>query len=67
MRLLKILPVLILTAFILTGCGGGDSTVNNSSTTMGQELMDLDASYKKGIISEKEYKDMKEAIMDRYD
>jgi hypothetical protein len=62
----KLFAVLSLCILFLTGCGGGDSTVQNTTTTMGQELMDLEESYKKGIITEKEYKKAKSNIMDRY-
>ncbi len=53
----------------LTGCGGSDTevkTTTTTTTTMGQELIDLDESYKRGIISESEYKNAKEKIMKRY-
>lgn len=56
----------LLLAFGLTACGGGDTTMQTSTTTIGQELMDLDESYKKGLISEKEYNRTKEAILERY-
>ena len=61
--------VLILLVLFLTGCGGGGADVNTTThnTTMGQELMDLEESYKKGILTENEYKNAKENIMDRYD
>jgi uncharacterized membrane protein len=61
-----IITVLIL---MLSGCGGGGADVVNTSTntTMGQELMDLNESYKKGLLSEKEYNNAKSNIMDRYD
>lgn len=60
---------LMLLVISLTGCGGGGAKVQttSTSTTMGQELMDLDESYKKGILTEKEYNNAKENIMDRYD
>ena len=53
---------------LLVACGGGDTKVESTTTTttMGQELMDLDESYKKGILTEKEYKKAKENILDRY-
>jgi hypothetical protein len=57
---------LMLLAISLAGCGGGDSSIKASSTTIGQELMDLDASYQKGLITEREYKKAKESILERY-
>lgn len=59
----------ILFFLSLTACGGGGADIQTTThnTTMGQELMDLDESYKKGILTEKEYKRAKENIMDRYD
>lgn len=63
----KTLSVILLSAAFAVGCGGGGAEIQASSTTMGQELMDLEESYNKGIISEDEYKDAKEQILERYD
>jgi len=58
--------IVMSAALLLTGCGGGDTTVKASNTTMGQELQDLNATYKKGIITEREYKRAKDDILDKY-
>ena len=57
-----------LLSLVLTGCGGGGADVKQTTTTttMGQELVDLQASYEKGILTEQEYKDAKNAILKRY-
>ena len=62
-----------IAAMLTTGCGGGrggkatvESKNTTMTTTMGQELLDLDAAYQKGIINEQEYNDSKQAIMKRY-
>ena len=64
--ILLAITVLVLS---LSACGGGGAEIKatTTNTTMGQELMDLHESYKQGILSEKEFKNAKEAIMDRYD
>ena len=51
---------------LFVGCGGGGAQVQQSSTTLGQELTDLQAAYEKGIITEKEYDKAKKEIMNRY-
>jgi len=51
---------------LFVGCGGGGAQVQQSSTTLGQELTDLQAAYEKGIITEKEYNKAKKEIMNRY-
>jgi len=64
----KLLAVAFASALLLTGCGGGGAKVQTTTTntTMGQELMDLNTSYKQGLITEKEYNKAKKAIMKRY-
>ena len=65
------IKILFIMLFVLSisACGGGGAKVQTTTTntTMGQELMDLDASYKKGLLSEKEYNKSKNKIMKRYD
>ncbi len=54
----------------LAACSGGGARVQSqnvtTTTTMGQELMDLERSYKQGIISKSEYEKARKAILKRY-
>ena len=63
-----LLAVMLVVLFSVSGCGGGGAKVNSqiTTTTMGQELQDLEESYKKGLLSEKEYKKARKAILKRY-
>ena len=69
MKLLKIWAavVMIVMAFGLAGCGGGGAEVRTQSysTTLGQELKDLEDAYRKGIITEKQYNDAKEKLIEQ--
>jgi uncharacterized membrane protein len=67
---MKTLRLLLLAGLIalapnFVGCGGGGAKVQTQSrsTTKGQELMDLEEAYKKGIITEKEYNKQKKQIL----
>jgi len=68
-RILPVFFLALLFAMGLSGCGGGKSSVQatTSTTTMGQELMDLDESRNKGIITDDEYKKAKKAILKKYE
>lgn len=59
---------MLIILFSVSGCGGGGAKVNSqiTTTTMGQELQDLEESYKKGLLTEKEYKKARKAILKRY-
>ena len=69
-KLLMIALALAAAATLTTGCGGGGAKVeaktSTTTTTMGQELMDLDAAYQKGIINEEQYNSSKKVILKRY-
>ena len=51
------------------GCGGGGAKVQSQqstySTTLGQELKDLEDAYKKGIITEQQYEDSKKKLIEQ--
>lgn len=50
------------------GCGGGTDVkteTSSYSTTLGQELQDLEEAYKKGIITEKEYNSAKKSLIEQ--
>lgn len=67
-RFLVLVSVAIIVLSVgLTGCGKKQTTtVQTSNTTLGQELIDLQQAYEKGIISEKEYNDLKKKAMKKY-
>lgn len=50
------------------GCGGGGGTTfqGASNNTLGKELQDLQESYDKGIITEKQYNDTKKRLIKKY-
>ena len=60
------LLLIVLVSLNIVACGGGTKTdvvTETSTTTLGQELQDLDKAYKDGIITEKEYKKAKEKLI----
>jgi hypothetical protein len=71
MKLMRIIAVVLLLAYsgAMLGCGGGGADVKQSTTTttLGKELQDLDDAFKKGLLSEKEYKDARKNLMKKYD
>ena len=59
--------VMIVMASGLAGCAGGGAEVKTQSysTTLGQELKDLEEAYKKGIITEKQYEESKKSLIEQ--
>lgn len=70
MNALRVL-VFALSIAVLAGCWGGGADVRNSntnrSTTVGQELIDLQRAYDQGLISEREYERARRRILKRAD
>jgi hypothetical protein len=55
----------VLVGGLFAGCGGGGPHVMQTDKTIGQELIDLQQAYEKGIITEKEYNKAKKEILER--
>ncbi|MFY9943335.1 MAG: hypothetical protein WAK57_14250 [Desulfobacterales bacterium] len=70
MKLMRVLTVVFVLVFCGTmfGCGGGGADVKQmtTTTTLGQELEDLADAYKKGLLSEEEYKKSRKNLMEKY-
>lgn len=68
MKMLRYCAVLTVLAAFLGGCCGGGSTevkAVTTTTTTGQQLIDLKKALDSGAIDEKQYKKMKEEIVDK--
>ncbi len=68
----KIFKVVILFVFLgfgamLSGCSGGGAEVqtHTRTTTLGQELMDLEKAYKQGVITEEQYNASKKDLLEK--
>jgi hypothetical protein len=66
----KTLAILTLVCpILLAACGSDESTRVESethTTTIGQELLDLQRAYERGIITKGEYERTKEDVLRRY-
>lgn len=56
-------------ALVVAGCWGGGADVRNSnrSTTVGQELIDLQRAYDQGLVDQREYDRQRKRILRRRD
>jgi hypothetical protein len=50
---------------MLTACGGGGADVQTTNVSVGQELTDLKKALDSGAISQEEYNDQREKILER--
>lgn len=51
----------------LTSCFSSSKVQSKNETSVGKQLTDLDAAYKQGIITEKDYLKLKKAIISNND
>jgi len=71
MRKIRMLAMVLVAAACVNfaACGGGKTDVKSESstvtTTLGQELQDLDKAYKDGIITKKEYDKAKKRLIEQ--
>jgi hypothetical protein len=62
-----IFVVLLVICVSFFSCGGGAKVQSEISTTsLGQELTDLEKAYEAGVINKKEYEKAKNGLMKRY-
>jgi hypothetical protein len=59
------LAAAMLGVLLLTGGCGGTTKVETRTTTVGQELQDLENARNKGLVTEAEYSKKREEIMKR--
>jgi len=57
----------VLSLCLLTGCVSSHKTQTTQSASVGQQLQDLDKSYKDGIITKSEYDRLRKAIIKQND
>ena len=64
------LILIVLLSVNVAACGGKkaqtrDNKSETTTTTLGQELIDLDKAYKAGIITQKEFEKAKKALLEK--
>lgn len=62
-KTIRLAATLVLTV-MLSACGGGSTTIKAAdTTTIGQQLLDLQKAREAGAISQKEYESQKKKIL----
>lgn len=65
-RLIVLMVCLWISAFHLSGCGRSNRLNNEvRTTTLGQELQDLDDAYKRGLLTDAEYEKQRTRLLKR--
>jgi len=67
MRNTKTLATIAVVALLACGCFGGGATVETNTTTVsiGQQLIDLQNSYKSGAMNQEQYNKAKKDLINR--
>jgi len=62
----SLLLLSLFSCLIIAGCGGSKSTTDLRTSSLGQELIDLEKAYKIGAITKEEYEDAQDNLIDSY-
>lgn len=65
MRTARLISLLVVTAAATLGACGSSNNVDARSTTVGQELQDLEDARSKGLLTEDEYQRKRRDILER--
>jgi outer membrane murein-binding lipoprotein Lpp len=63
---LCLLGAAILATSLLSGCVSKTTKVETGNISLGQQLQDLEKAHQNGTISDKEYKELRKSIIDKY-
>jgi hypothetical protein len=67
LRLMIALVAATVSLPLLSGCRSSHTVQPTQTASVGQQLQDLDKSYKDGLITEKEYNRLRKALINKND